>query len=107
MLLERNFDLSAFTGVEARVRGGGRTFEFAIDDGVRSRGREVWRRVPFTPTEEWSWVKLPFADLDASVHGEPYDAPALDRAAVEKVGFYIMDGRDGAFRLEVSELRGY
>ncbi len=107
VLTAGDYDLSAYEGVEVHVRGGGRTFEFAIDDGVRSRGREVWRRAPFTPTAAWTWVRLPFADLTASVHGEPYDAPALDKRGVRQLGFYIIDGRDGAFRLEVRGVRGY
>ncbi len=107
VLTAGDFDFSAYEGVMVHVRGGGRTFEFAIDDGVRSRGRGVWRRAPFMPTDDWTWVRLPFANLRASVHGEPYDAPALDKQGVQQLGFYIIDGQDGAFRLEVREVRGY
>ena len=107
VLATKSFDFSEYAGVEVRVRGGGRTFEFAIDDGIRSQGREVWRQVPFTPTKEWTWIKLPFERLAASVHGEPYDAPMLNKDKIEKIGFYIIDGQDGPFRLEVDEIRGY
>jgi len=38
---DRQVDLSGYDGMELRVRGGGRTFEVDVDDGTRSRGREV------------------------------------------------------------------
>ena len=107
VLTETDVDLSDYEGVELRVRGGGRTFAFAVHDGRRDRGREVWRRAPFPTTEEWTRVRVPFADLKATAHGEPVDVPPLDRAGVELLGFYIIDGIDGTFRLEVDEVRCY
>jgi NADH dehydrogenase [ubiquinone] 1 alpha subcomplex assembly factor 1 len=100
-------DLSGYDGIELRVRGGGRTFELNVDDGTRSRGREVNRRAPVPTSDSWEAVRVPFASLDESAHGEPVRVGPLDLSAVRSIGIYIIDGNDGPFRLEVDWIRAY
>lgn len=100
-------ELSGYDGIELRVRGGGRTFELDVDDGTRSRGREVNRRAPFPTSDTWETVRVPFASLEASAHGEPVSVDPLDLSAVRSIGIYIIDGNDGPFRLEVDWIRAY
>lgn len=104
---EQSVDLSAYDGVEVRVRGGGRTFEVEVNDATRNRRREVSRRTAFPTTANWQTVRVPFADLDATAFGEPVEVAPLDRAGVESFGFFIADGQDGPFRLEVDWIRAY
>lgn len=104
---EREIDLSGYDGIELRVRGGGRTFELDVDDGTRSRGREVNRRGPVPTSDTWKTVRVPFASLDESAHGQPVNVDPLDLAAVQSIGIYIIDGKDGPFRLEVDWIRAY
>jgi hypothetical protein len=89
------------------VRGGGRTFELDVDDGTRSRGREVTRRGAFPTTSDWQTVRVPLDALRASAHGEPVEVDALDLSAVQSIGLYIIDGQDGPFRLEVDWIHAY
>ncbi len=103
----RQADLSGYDGIELRVRGGGRTFELDVDDGTRSRGREVSRRGPFPTSDSWETVRVPFASLEESAHGQPVNVAPLDRSAVKSIGIYIIDGKDGPFRLEVDWIRAY
>jgi Complex I intermediate-associated protein 30 (CIA30). len=103
----RQMDLSGCDGIELRVRGGGRTFELDVSDGTRSQGREVNRRGPFPTSGSWKTVRVPFASLEESAHGEPVSAPPLDLSAVKSIGIYIIDGKDGPFRLEVDWIRAY
>ncbi|WP_245850220.1 CIA30 family protein [Longimonas halophila] len=104
---EREVDLSDYDGIELRVRGGGRTFELDVDDGTRSRGREVNRRGPVPTSGSWATVRVPFDSLETSAHGEPVRVDPLDRSAVTSIGVYIIDGQDGPFRLEVDWIRAY
>lgn len=104
---DQQADLSGYDGIALRVRGGGRTFEIDIDDGTRSQGREVNRRGPVPTSESWQTVRVSFASLEASAHGEPVRVDSLDRSAVESIGIYIIDGKDGPFRLEVDWIRAY
>lgn len=100
-------DLSGYDGIELRVRGGGRTFELDVDDGTRSRGREVSRRGPVPTSGSWKIVRVPFASLEESAHGEPVNVAPLELSAVKSIGIYIIDGNDGPFRLEVDWIRAY
>ena len=104
---ERAADLSAYDGIELRVRGGGRTFDLDVDDGTRHRGREVNRQASFPTTEDWATVRVPFADLETTAHGEPVSVGPLDRSGIRTVGIYIADGLDGPFQLEVDWIRAY
>ena len=100
-------DLSAYDGVELRVRGGGRTFELDVDDGTRDRGREVNRVGTFPTADDWRTVRVAFDGLETTAHGEPVAVDPLDRSAVATLGVYIADGIDGPFRLEVDWIRAY
>jgi len=103
----QQMDLSDYDGIELRVRGGGRTFELDVDDGTRSRGREVNRRGPFPTSSSWETVRVPFASLKQSAHGEPVRVDPIDLSAMASIGIYIIDGNDGPFRLEVDWIRAY
>ena len=103
----RQVDLSGYDGIELRVRGGGRTFELDVSDGTESRGREVNRRGPFPTTGSWETVRVPFDSLEETAHGEPVSPGPLNLSAVTSIGIYIIDGKDGPFRLEVDWIRAY
>ena len=103
----QSVDLSGYDGIELRVRGGGRTFALDVDDGTRSRGREVTRRGPVPTSDSWATVRVPFAALEASAHGQPVRVDPLDRSAIQSIGIYIIDGNDGPFQLEVDWIRAY
>ena len=100
-------DLSGYDGIALRVRGGGRTFELDVDDGTRSRGREVTRRGSIPTTSAWETVQVSFDALKQSAHGEPVSAGPLNRAAIKSIGIYIIDGKDGAFRIEIDKIWAY
>lgn len=100
-------DLSGFDGIEMRVRGNGRSFEVEINDGQRYGRRNVSRRIGFETAEQWRVVRAPFSDVRSTVFGEPVDVPPIDLQTVEQFGFYILDGIDGPFWLEVDVVRAY
>lgn len=100
-------DLSGFDGLEMRVRGNGRSFEVEVNDGQRYGWRNVSRRIPFDTNEQWRIVRAPFSDVRSTVFGEPVEVPPIDLEKVEQIGFYILDGIDGPFWLEVDSVRAY
>ena len=103
----RAVDLTGETGIELRVRGGGRPFEVEVDDGLRTYGRSVSRRKSFPTTSEWTVVRVPFSSLQSTIFGQAVNAPPIDLARVRSFGIYIADGQDGPFRLEVDYIRSY
>lgn len=103
----RNVDLTGEDGLELRVRGSGRPFEVELDDGQRRFGRTVSRRAPVPTTAEWTVVRVPFSALRNSIFGQPVNAPPIDLTRIQSVGLYMLDGRDGPFRVEVDYIRSY
>lgn len=103
----RSMDLSAFDGLELRVRGGGRSFEVELSDGTRFRGRTVSRRAGFDTTDEWRLVRVPFHSFRSSVFGQTVNAGPLDPSRIRSIGLYILDGIDGAFDVEVDAIWAY
>lgn len=100
-------DLRRAVGLELRVRGNGRPFEVEMSDGTRSFGRTVSRRAAFATTAEWTVVRVPFAAFRSTIFGRAVNAPPIDLARIRSVGLYILDGRDGAFWLEVDYIKAY
>jgi hypothetical protein len=104
---QRAVDLKGQVGIELRVRGSGRRFEVELDDGLRSYGRNVSRRAPFSTSAEWALVRVPFGVLRSTIFGQAVNAPPIDLARIRSVGLYMADGQDGPFRLEVDFVRSY
>ena len=102
---QKDVDLSDYSAVELRVRGGGRSFWVEVDDGTKDGDRDVARRGEFDTSDDWQTVRVPFDDLEATVHGEPIDVAPLAPEAVESIALYIADGQDGPFELEVDWIR--
>jgi len=103
----RDVDLTGEDGLELRVRGSGRPFEVELDDGQRRFGRTVSRRAPVPTTAEWTVVRVPFSALRNTIFGQPVNAPPIDLKRIQSVGLYMLDGRDGPFRVEVDYIRSY
>lgn len=103
----REIDLAGYDGLELRVRGSGRTFEVEVDDGLRTFGRRVSRRAAFPSAADWTTVRVPFRTLRSTVFGQAVNAPPIDVSRVRSIGFFIVDGRDGPFALEVDFIRAY
>ena len=101
------FDLTDRVGFELRVRGSGRQFEVALDDGLRIDGRRVSRRAPFLTTADWTRIRVPFDALRSTIHGRSVNAPPMDLKHIRGVGLFIADGQDGPFRLEVDQIAAY
>lgn len=103
----RAIDLSGYDGLELRLRGNGRTFEVEVNDGYRYGWRTVSRRAPFETSEDWHTVRVPFSSLRGTVFGRRVEVAPVELSQVERIGFYILDGRDGPFELEVRWIRAY
>ena len=78
-----------------------------MDDDTRRGWRSVSRRASFETQAEWAWVRVPFSALRTTVFGQRVSAPPIDLANVKRIGLYILDGKDGPFRLEVDSIRAY
>ncbi len=104
---DKSVGLQGYEGLELRVRGNGRSFEVEVSDGTRLRGRSVSRRAPFETSAEWAVVRVPFSTLRSTVFGQPVRVEPVDLSKIGRFGLYILDGKDGPFRLEVDAIHAY
>jgi monofunctional biosynthetic peptidoglycan transglycosylase len=98
-------DLSAYTGLEIRVRGDGRTYQLRLRTDDRFDG-VAYRAFFETRAGEWTTVRLPFAAFEPTFRGRtPRNASPLDPGAVHQVGFMLADKQPGAFSLEIDYVK--
>jgi NADH dehydrogenase [ubiquinone] 1 alpha subcomplex assembly factor 1 len=100
-------DLSAYEGVEIRVRGDGHRYRLRLHthsgmDGI------AYQADFHSGVGQWHEVTLPFAAFVPTFRGRtPADAAALDPATIEQIGLMIADRQAGPFRLEIGWIRAY
>ena len=100
-------NLSAYNGLEMRVRGDGRRY--------RARLRAAPESTPVTyhasfETEPgvWESIRLPFESFKPRFHGRWVpDAPPLDVENITSFGWLVADKQAGHFRLEIDWVRAY
>jgi monofunctional biosynthetic peptidoglycan transglycosylase len=94
-------DLSAYAGVEVRVRGDGRRYQLRLRtdggfDGI------AYRAVFETLEGKWLTAQIPFADFVPTFRGRIVgDAPPLDVSRIRQVAFMVADKKPGRFSLEI------
>ncbi|MCX5691047.1 MAG: CIA30 family protein [Planctomycetota bacterium] len=94
------------TGIEARVRGDGRTYQFDVRcSDVRMMAGSF--QVKFdTVAGEWVTLRLPFEDFKLYSFGRLVgNAPKLTPARVESVGVTLADKKPGAFQIDIDFVR--
>jgi monofunctional biosynthetic peptidoglycan transglycosylase len=97
----RPLNLSSSKGLELRVRGDGRTYEFRLTTDERFRGREMSFKV-FLPTQrDWKTVLLPFTDFQGTWRGMSLPDKTFDPSKVQRMSIFIADKKEGSFEIEI------
>lgn len=100
---QKTLDLSGFQGVELRVRGDQQTYQLRLDTDAE----RVTYAQSFEAKNTWQWVRLAFADFEATYRGEDVpNAPALNLSAIRTIGFLIGE-QEGPFALLIDTVRAY
>jgi NADH dehydrogenase [ubiquinone] 1 alpha subcomplex assembly factor 1 len=102
-----SLDLSAFTGIEALLRGDGRRYKLVLKSNAGLDG--VNWQAPFqTRSNEHQMIRIPFQDLVPVYRGSRVsNTPPFDACRIATVGFLISDKQAGPFRLEINRLLAY
>ena len=100
-------DLSAYSGLELRVRGDGRSYQLRLRTDDRYEG--IAYRAQFeTLASEWTTIKISFEDFQPSYRGKVLKgAPSLDTKTISQVAFMLADRRSGSFSLEIDFVRSH
>ena len=102
-----SWDLSTFTGIEARLRGDGRRYKLVLksDAGL---GGVNWQAPFQTQCGERQMVRVPFQDLVPVYRGSRVsNSPPFDARCIATFGFLISDKQAGPFRLEIERIVAY
>jgi len=98
--------LNGASGIEARVRGDGRTYQFDVRcSDVRMMAGSFQTQFD-TVAGEWVTLRLPFEQFRLHSFGRLVpSAPKLTPARVESIGVTLADQTAGAFQLDVDFVR--
>jgi hypothetical protein len=103
-----DLDMSAYDGIELRVKGDGRRYTWQLQTTARWRGRTINYWADFDTTAgEWSTVNIPFSSFVPNFRGFKLDGPELNPAEITEMGLYIYDKLDGPFELHMASIHGY
>jgi monofunctional biosynthetic peptidoglycan transglycosylase len=98
-------DLSAFSGLEIRIRGDGRTYQLRLRVDGRFDGI-AYRAIFSTTEDEWADIRIPFTEFLPTFRGRILsDEQPLDVKRIAQVAFMVADKRPGRFFLEIDFVR--
>ena len=101
----KTHDLSAYTGIELKVKGDGRKYYLTTRTGG-NRMLAYWS--PIQPAKgEWAIVRIPFKSFYATYFGNKVPTFKLNTKKVSSVGFMLYDKKDGDFQIEVESIKVY
>jgi monofunctional biosynthetic peptidoglycan transglycosylase len=97
-------DLTAYAGLEIRVRGDGRTYQLRLRSDDRMDG-VAYRAFFETSAETWTTARIAFTEFLPTFRGRMVrDAAPLDLSRIKQVSFLLADKAPGAFALEIDEV---
>ena len=101
-------DLSAYDGIQLRVKGDGRRYTWQIQTDARYKRVRVSYWADFdTKDGEWTTVNIPFSKFYPQYRGYKLPEPELEPAKVKEFGLYIYDKKDGPFKLQLDSIGAY
>jgi len=101
-------DLSAYDGIQLRVKADGRRYTWQLQTNARYRGNRVSYWADFETTDgEWITVNIPFASFYPQFRGFELEGPELDLSEIRELGLYIYDKKDGPFELHLDSVQVY
>lgn len=103
----RLLNLNGYTGIELRIRGDGKKYQFRIRVDNRFDGIS-YRNIFETNAEEWTTIRLPFGDFVPVFRGRILEnVGPLSPEKIQQLGFLIADKQEGKFRLEIDWIKVY
>lgn len=94
-------DLTAYAGLEVRVRGDGRTYQLRLRTDDRVDG-VAYRAFFETSAATWTTARIPFTEFLPTFRGRTLrDEAPVNLQRVEQVSFMLADKTPGAFALEI------
>jgi monofunctional biosynthetic peptidoglycan transglycosylase len=105
--LPRQYHLDTFTGLEIRVKGDGKTYQFRLREKDRFDG--IAYRYHFrTQAGEWMTVRIPFEECIPVFRGRILsDVKPVSPEEIQQIGFLVSDKQTGRFQLEIDWIKAF
>ncbi len=105
-------DLSAYDGLELKLRADGREYTWQLATNARNSGYPVSYWAEFDTRaglgdDAWETVRIPFTRFYPHFRGFKLNGPPLDPADLTEFGLYIYDKKDGPFEMHLDSIAGY
>lgn len=106
---EAGLDLSDFSGVELKVKGDGRVYDFRFRTSARLVGNWYvsYSGKIKTEKDKWITVKVPFDELKQSFRGRQLSGFTFQKDQIQQVRILLGDKNPGPFQLDVEWIRAY
>ena len=101
----KRMDLSAYDGIEIKVKGDGRMYYLT----TRSSGRRMlafWSPIQ-PPKDEWTVIRIPFDSFYATYMGRKMPVMKLNTKKITSVGLMLYDKKSGPFAIEAEYIGAY
>jgi transforming growth factor-beta-induced protein len=109
--IRTNIDEGSLTnqeGLEIRFMGDGRTYQFDIRVSNVRLMAGGFQTTFETTAGQWESVRLPFDTFKLYTFGRKVpNAPALNPAMIESIGFTLADKNPGDFKLKIDSIHSY
>ena len=105
--LPYNYNLKDYAGIQLRVKGDGKNYQFRVKTNDRFDG--VSYRYKFTTKEDtWTVVEIPFNKFVPVFRGRILnDVEPIIPNKIEQLGFLIANKRYEKFKLEIDWIKAY
>jgi len=99
-------DLSSCSGIQLRLRGDGKRYQFRIKTREDRTAPTYGLRFE-TLKDRWIEIELPFSEFTASFRGRKLpDDPPIEPEKIVTLGFLISEKQAGPFRLDIAWIKG-
>ena len=105
-MISREFNFDGYEGIELRINGDGKKYQFRIRVDNRFDGIS-YRHIFETKSGEWITVRLPFGEFVPTFRGRILDEDPLSPDQIQQLGFLIADKQEGTFKLEIDWIKAY
>ncbi|MDF1810246.1 MAG: CIA30 family protein [Phycisphaerales bacterium] len=109
--IRKNIDVGSLQnqdGIEIRVLGDGRTYQFDIRVSNVRLMAGGFQSTFETIRDEWQTIRIPFSDFRLYSFGRQVPrAPEMDPAKIESIGMTLSDKNPGGFQIEIKSIRSY
>ncbi len=101
------FDLDGLQGIQIRVKGDGKKYQFRVQTNNRFDGVSYQYKFE-TQQDQWQTITIPFEECVPVFRGRQLrNVDPISPNDIQQVGFLISDGQTGAFELEVQWMKAY